>query len=353
MIQICTVEKSIFGKTPQGETVHSFLLRHKNGLTAKVLDFGGILNKLCVPDKDGNAVDVVLGFEDVGAYLDEDIYAGALVGRIAGRLSNGRFAIHGKTYQLPQNEGSTHLHGGVKGFDKRLWKAKIHRKEKHEVLELALHSPDGDEGYPGNLDVVVTYSLSDKNGIRIDLAAKTDRPTPFCPTSHAYFNLAGEGTGDICDHILQIDANTITAMGAGFLPTGNMVKTTPGVNDFIQAAPVRKIVKSPDQVHGAMYRLNTSPDQHEKKAMLQDPESGRTMHVYTNAPGIQLYTGSGLNTKTRGKSGVSYGPFAGMCLECQGFSDAPHHLQFEPIWLYPDKPFFQYVEYRFENKKTD
>ncbi|MDN5210862.1 aldose epimerase family protein [Fulvivirgaceae bacterium BMA12] len=352
MSLMCTVEKSIFGKTPQGEVVRSFLLRHKNGLAAKVLDFGGILNALYIKDPDGNAVDVVLGFEDVRAYLKEDIYAGALVGRIAGRLSNGRFTMQGKTYQLPQNEGSTHLHGGVRGFDKRLWEAKIRRKGKHEALELTLHSPNGEEGYPGNLDVTVTYSLSDENGIRIDMEAKTDHPTPFCPTSHAYFNLAGEGVGDICDHILQIDADTITEMGASFLPTGNMVKTTPGINDFTQAAPVRKIVKSSDQVHGAMYKLNASSDGHQRKAMLQDQASGRTMHVYTNAPGIQLYTGSGLNTRTRGKSGVSYGPFAGICLECQGFSDAPHHPQFEPIWLYPNEPFFQYVEYRFE-KKTD
>ena len=346
----CKIEKTLFGNGPNGENVHCYTLARKKGLIAKVIDFGGILTELHVPDANGNYTDVVLGFDNVGSYLEENIYAGAIVGRTAGRITNGRFKINNKTYLLPQNEGTTHLHGGKEGFDKKLWDAEIVKMEGHEALKLSYYSLDGEEGYPGNVHITVTYSLTSDNGIRIDFEARTDRTTPLCPTSHAYFNLGGEGSGDILGHILQINSDEIIEVNQKFLPTGRIKKTVVGQNDYRNPVPVSQMVlRGKGHVHGGMYLLKGNKGILTKVASLSEPKSGRTMYVYTTAPYLQLYTGSFLNTVSKGKSGETYGKFAGMCMECQGFSDALNHNGFESILVHPNKPFWQTVEYRFNN----
>ncbi|WP_223551882.1 aldose epimerase family protein [Aestuariivivens sp. NBU2969] len=345
----CKIKKSKFGQSPAGDLIYCYELKHANGLIAKVINFGGILTELYVPDKFGKYANVVLGFQDVHSYLKENIYAGAIIGRVAGRLTKGKFNDGKKTYQLTQNEGETHLHGGIKGFDKSLWGSKIVTKNKSEVLELTYHSPNGEEGYPGNVSMKVTYSLTKENGIRIEYEATTDELTPLCPTNHSYFNLAGEGKGTILNHLLTIDSELIAEVDQNYLPTGNLKKTVADITDYKKAAPIERMAKIATYAHGEMYLLDNFTKDLKKVASLQEPKSGRTMNVFTDAIGMQLYTGLFLNTTSKGRSGAAYKPFSGVCFECQGFSDAPNHKTFASIFLHPDECFKQVTEYRFEN----
>lgn len=340
------IEKSEFDITPEGEKVHCYTLSRKGGLVAKILNFGGILTELHVPDSKGKYVDVVLGFNDVDTYLKENIYAGTIIGRIAGRVAKGELRIDDKTYWLAQNEGTTHLHGGIEGFDKKLWDAKIVTKDGDEALKLSYYSQDGEEGYPGNMDISVTYSLTEKDGIRIDFEAEMDCPTPICMTNHSYFNLGGEGVGDINAHIIQINSGSIVEVDQNFLPTGKVKKVIPGISDFRKPSKIESMLKSIDRFHGAMYVLDSVNDWG-KAASIYEPKSGRTMNVYTNAPGMQLYTGLFLDTISAGKSGKGYKAFAGVCFECQGFPCAFDHKSLKTIALLPGKRFKQSTEYRF------
>ncbi len=344
----CQIKKSIFGTAPNGEKVFLYTLTGNNGLIAKIISLGGILKELHVPDNNGNYANVVLGFDNIAAYLEENIYAGAIVGRIAGRLTKGKLKIGEKTYRLPQNEGETHLHGGVKGLDKRLWEALIVQTIDGEALKLSYHSPDGEEGYPGNLDITVTYSLTPENGIRIDFEARTDKPTALCPTNHTYFNLAGEGIGNICNHIVRIASDLIVEVGQDFLPTGNFKDVTFGINDFREPAPIAQVLqRDSQQAHGDFYILKDSNGILRKVASVDEPKNGRLMEVFTNTLGLQFYTGSFLGTKAKGKSGAAYGKYAGVCLECQRFPNAQNHAGLKSIILVPEERFYQSTEYRF------
>ena len=346
----CTIEKSYFGLTPTGNPVYEYTLKHKNGLLAKVINFGGILTELNVADRYGNHSNVVLGFQDVKSYLKENIYAGAIVGRIAGRLAKGKYRFKDKEYQLTQNEGETHLHGGAKGLDKRIWNAKIVMIDDCEVLELKYFSREGEEGYPGNLNIKVTYSLTDKKGIRIDYEAESDKLCPVCLTNHTYFNLLGEGVRNISNHRIQINSDAVIEVGENYLPTGKIKKVDAHYNDFRKPDFLTKMTKSTldKNSHGALYILKNNGKDVIRVASVLEPESGRIMKVFTNTPYMQLYTGLFLNTKSLGRSGNTYGKFSGFCMECQGFSDAPNHEIFNPIWLLPGENFRQSTEYRFK-----
>lgn len=343
----CKIIKSEYGFTPKNEKVYCFTLSVRKGLTAKIINLGGILTELHVPDSFGNYEDVVLGFNNLETYLDENIYAGAIVGRIAGRLTNGKFNLNGKSYQLTRNEQFTHLHGGNKGLDKKLWEPEIIKIDGNEALMLRYQSPEWEEGYPGNLDISVVYSLTPENGLCIKIEAVTDHVTPFCPTNHSYFNLAGKASKIVVDHLIQIDSELIAEVNEDFLPTGKIKPVEPLLNDFRQAVRLGDRVKKLYKSHGDLYLLKPSGNRQVKIANLLEPYSGRNMEIYTTASCLQFYTGTGLQTNGVGKTGHQYGKFAGVCFECQEFADAPNHKNFKSNFIYPNKVFGQTTEYRF------
>ncbi len=344
-----SIVETSFGRTPSGEQVSLFIISRRDGLKACITNFGGIVTELHTKDQYGNYEDVVLGFDNIETYLEENIYAGAIVGRIAGRLTNGQLRIRNKTYQLPQNEGQNHLHGGIEGLDKKVWEAEIIESNEGQSLKLVLLSPDGEEGYPGNLHVEVEYSLTSKNGLRIYFKATTDQPTPVCLTNHSYFNLAGAGNGNVLDHQIAIDSQAIVEVDQNMIPTGKMLNVASTSNDLRKPVCLGDIVEDIHLSHGANYITEGDGECH-KVAELVHPNSGRRMEVWSTTSSIQLYTGRYLNTK-KGKAGKNYKKFSGLCLECQGFSDAPNHDTFKSIILNPEEEFTQSVEYRFITAK--
>lgn len=341
------IEVSSFGKAPSGEEAKLFTLSN-NKIVVKITNFGGIINQLHVPDSNGQMADVVLGFNTIDDYLEENIYAGAIVGRIAGRLTNGEFTIEGKYYNVTKNEGNNHLHGGCVGFDKKLWNAEIITINGTEALKLSCFSPDGEEGYPGNLNVSVTYSITNENGLLIEYVATTDKATPVCLTNHSYFNLSGEQHGDVLNHLLKINSSYTVEVDKFLLPTGNVLPVDK-FNDLRQSVLVKKLLAKIYFEHGDNYLLREKSDRRNFKevAQLEDTFSGRIMKVFTTAQNIQLYSGMGLNSKSTSKYDINYKKFAGICLECQDFSDATKFADFKPIILYPNKIFNQSTEYRF------
>ena len=295
------IKRHIFGKTLSGETAYLYTLKNKNGSVAKITDFGAIVTALWVPDKNGTLENVVLGFNDPIAYEKANIYAGAIVGRIAGRLSQGKFNIGDTTYQVAQNEGTTHLHGGIKAMDKKLWQAQPKMTESGEALELSYFSPDGEEGYPGNVQIRVTYTLTDGNELRISIRAKTDATTPLCLTNHTYFNLSGSQNEDISNHRITINAEEYAEVDQDFCFTGRKIKVQNDINDFRKGVAMGDYQKQSGD-HGAMYLLNN-----DKKlssvAKVIEPTSQRVLEVRTTQPCLQYYNGKYLDTSIESSTG--------------------------------------------------
>lgn len=341
------IKVSGFGKLPLGEEAKLFTIK-RGSITAKITNFGGIITELHIPDRNGNIADVVLGFKNIEAYLKENIYAGAIVGRIAGRLSNAEFIIDKTIYKVTKNERNHHVHGGHKGFDKRLWEAEIIKIGDYEALKLYYFSEDGEEGYPGNLKVSIIYSIDDDNGLKMEYHATTDKATPLSLTNHSYFNLAGEGNGDILNHLIKIDADYTVEVDENLLPTGKILPVINNVNNLKEEKLVKDIVSKVYLEHGDNYLVNTDEAVIKEVATIKESDSGRIMKVFSSAPNLQFYSGIGLNTLSKGKSGTKYSKFAGMCLECQGFSDALKHNNFESIILHANSVFHQTVIYRFK-----
>jgi aldose 1-epimerase len=329
-----------------GQPVYEFVLTNGR-MTAKFISYGGILRELLVPDKIGAKADVVLGFDNLQGYLAGHPYFGCITGRVCNRIAKGRFAIDGKEYTLATNNGPNSLHGGAKGFDKRVWKGEY---VPDNGVRFTYRSPDGEEGYPGNLDVSVTYFITPSNEWKIEYEAKTDKPTPVSLTQHAYFNLAGHESGDILGHELQLMANRFTPTDATLIPTGELrpVQGTPF--DFTKAKPLGKdLTAAGGDPMGFDLNYVITPGRKwpSLAAKLKDPKSGRTMEVYTTEPGIQLYTGNFLDGKNIGKGGAIYKQYAGVCLECQLFPDAVNHPEFMSPVLVPEKTYRQTTIYKF------
>ena len=329
-----TLEEREFGKLQDGRAVQLYVLRNSHGMVAKVMSYGALLTELHVPDRNGAVTNVVLGFDNLQSYINGHPFFGATTGRVANRIAKARFRIDGQEYQLASNEGANHLHGGLRGFDKVLWGAKPVRVEKNAVaVQFHYLSRDGEEGYPGNLDVRVTYTLTDNNELRIDYEAITDKATIINLTNHSYFNLSG--AGDILDHEVTIAAERYTPIDEQLLPTGQIanVKETP--LDF--TAP-RRVGERIDQLkpkpggYDHNFVLNSEGKSLAFAARLRDPKSGRIMEVHTTEPGIQLYTGNFLDGSQRG-FGTTYTKHSGLCLETQHFPDAPNHPNFPSIVL--------------------
>jgi len=340
-----------FGKLPTGETVEEFALTNARGMTLKLITYGGTITELHVPDRRGMTADVVLGFNDLAGYLGSHPYFGCIAGRVSGRITSGKFTLDGRNYQLLVNDPPNHLHGGVTGFDKRLWHAQVIKDSKDAVgVHLKYRSPDGEEGYPGNVDVTLTYFLDQENEVCICYTAVTDQPTPLSLTNHSYFNLAGEGSGTIENHLLQVSSSEISQTDAQMTLLGARSPVKGKANDFRRPTRLGDAIPGLLNSHGDNYLLAQPARKFEHAARLEDPTSGRVMEVLTTENCLQVYTGVSLDGSLVGKSGRPYPKFGGLCLECQGYPDGVNHPEMGDIILRPGEVYHQTTVYRFSNK---
>ncbi len=352
-----TISKSPWGTLP-GTAIDLYTLTNKNGLEAKITNYGGIVVSLNTPDKNGKMEDVVLGFETLDAYVKDSPYFGCIVGRYGNRIAKGQFELKGKTYTLAKNDGENHLHGGVKGFDKVVWEAVADTSSGEAALNLTYVSPDGEEGYPGNLEVRVVYTLTNQDELKITYFATTDRQTPVNLTHHGYFNLTGGAKRDILSHKLSINASGFLPVDSGLIPTGELrgldgtpfnFKTPKAIGDDINFNdPQLLVAKGYD--HTWLLPTHKPGGQPELAATVFEPESGRYMEVWTTEPGIQFYSGNFLDGKLRGKGGVVYNQRWGLCLETQHFPDSPNRLNFPSTILVPGDHYSSTTIYKFSVK---
>ena len=325
-----------FGEIPESGTVDAWTMTSRGGLVLEVITLGGIVRQLLAPGRDGTIDDVVLGFNDLASYVEGHPYFGAITGRAAGRIANAAFTLDDTTYQLSRNEPPNHLHGGRRGFDKRIWNAApVDRADGAPSLRLTYLSPDGGEGYPGDVDVAVAYTVTDRNEFLVETEATSDRTTPLCMTDHSCFNLAGEGAAPVADHRLEIFADETAPVDKQLILTGRLEATASG-NDFRRARRVGDAIPMLFEQHGDMYRLPAhGAEERVTSAWLKDPATRRVLTVSTTERYLQFYTGSHLIETRPGKLGKAYGPFAGLCLECQGYADAANEAMRAETLLYP------------------
>lgn len=341
------IKNNQFGLMPDGERIQIFSLDNDQAMEVRIINYGGIIASIKVPDRDGKVDDVVLGHDSLEGYLNRSRYFGALIGRFANRIARGRFTLSGIGYQLAINNGHNHLHGGVRGFDKIVWEAQV----IDEGVQLNYLSKDGDEDYPGNLSATVTYRLNDANELRIDYYATTDRDTIINLTNHSYFNLAGRGT--ILNHELQIEADAFTPIDETLIPTGEIrnVKGTP--LDFTSPTAIGARIGNHDQQlrfaggYDHNFVLRGDPGRLRTAARVYEPQTGRVMEVFTTQPGLQFYSGNFLDGTLVGKSGRAYTKNSGCCFETQHFPDSPNQPHFPATVLRPDEKYHHTTIYRF------
>ncbi len=352
-----TIRKESFGKTASGAQIDLYTLSNKKGMEVAITNFGATVVALKVPDRAGKVTDVVLGFDTLEGYENGTAYFGATVGRYGNRIGGGQFSIDGKTYTLPKNNGNNTLHGGIVGFNKKVWKA-IAGKDS-ESLEMSYLSVDGEEGFPGNLSVKVVFTLpADRNELKIDYTATTDQDTVLNLTNHSYFNLAGEGNGDILDHVLMLHAKRFTPVDKTLIPTGELRDVAGTPLDFTTATAIgKRISENYEQlVFGKGYDHNwvLARAEGEKGLTLAteayDPKSGRKLEVLTTEPGVQFYSGNFLDGSAKGKGNKAYGQRAAFCLETQHFPDSPNHPNFPGTLLKPNSVFHSQTVFRFSAK---
>ncbi|HWY06800.1 MAG TPA: aldose epimerase family protein [Candidatus Acidoferrales bacterium] len=354
-----SVQIQPFGPIASGEKTDLYILRNSRGMAVAISNYGATVVSIKVPDRTGKFEDVVLGYESAKEYEDGTAHFGGTVGRYANRIAHGSFTLAGKTYTLPKNNGENTLHGGLLSFDKKMWAAKEVPSKEGEAVEFTYVSPDGEEGFPGTMTVTVVFTLlNNKDELRIDYAASTDKPTVVNLTNHSYFNLAGQGNGDILSQTLQLNASKFTPVDAGLIPTGELrdVKNTPF--DFTRPVAIGERINGADEQLklGRGYDHNWVLDRKagfsgiELAAVARDPKSGRVLEVLTTEPGIQFYTGNFLDGTAHGKGGNVYQQRYAFCLETQHFPDSPNHPGFPSTTLFPSKPFHSTTIFRFSVK---
>jgi aldose 1-epimerase len=351
------VNKESFGQA-DGRDVNIYTLTNAHGVEARITNYGGILVSLKVPDRAGHVDDVVLGYDNLDAYVKNNSpYFGALIGRYGNRIGKGRFTLNGVEYKLATNNGENHLHGGVKGFDKVVWSARPLPTKAGPALELTYQSRDGEEGYPGHLTVRVVYTLTNNNELKLDYSATTDKDTVVNLTHHSYFNLAGQGEGDILSHQLMINATRFTPVDEGLIPTGELksVKGTPF--DFTQPTAIGARISAADEqlARGKGYDHNFALDGPagglRLAARVLEQTTGRTMEVWTTEPGLQFYSGNFLDGTITGKGGKVYNQRYGFCLETQHFPDSPNKPNFPSTVLRKGGRYHTATVYRFSVRK--
>src|SRR5438067_11606165 len=334
------IKKEAFGNTSDGP-VDVYTIANSHGMEVRVTNYGGIIVLLRVPDKKGMPGDVVLGYDNLDGYLKNSPYFGAIVGRHGNRIANGKFTLDGVDYHLAKNNGPNSLHGGLKGFDKVIWHAEPFTNKEGSGLVLTYTSKEGEEGYPGNLKIKITYTVTDQNELQIDYEATTDKATPVNLTNHSYFNLAGQGNGDILKHEVEINADRFTPVDATLVPTGELreVKGTP--LDFRKPTAIGARINTDDEQmkfgkgYDHNFVLNGKGKGPHLAARVHEPTSGRVMEVWTTEPGVQFYTGNFLDGSNKGKGGKVYKHRYGFCLETQHFPDSPNQPKFPSTVLKP------------------
>ncbi len=342
----CNVEKSGFGITPEGDSVTLYTLKNENDLLVKITDFGGIITEIHTKDRNGKMGNIVLGFDNLEQYTEENPYFGALIGRFGNRIAMAKFSLDGKDYQLEANNGKNALHGGLKGFDKVVWDAEIISSDSSAALKLMYLSQDGEEGYPGNLTVTVTYELLPDQLI-ISYEAETDKATVLNLTNHSYFNLAGEG--NILDHILYINASKYTPVDSTLIPTGELANVEGTPFDFRKPTIIGKRIQEVggDPVgYDHNYVIDDNAGEMRIAAKAMDPLSGRWLEVSTTEPGVQFYSGNFLNG-TLVSGGDPIEQYEGFCLETQHFPDSPNQPNFPTTVLRPGAQFFSQTIFKF------
>ncbi|RAO99161.1 aldose epimerase [Petrotoga sp. 9PW.55.5.1] len=345
-------EKTFWGYTTEGIPVDLYTLRNDKKVMVQVTNYGASLVSLYTPDKNGNIEDVVLGFDSVVDYeklTPYNPFFGATIGRYANRIRKGQFSLDGKTYSLSQNNGVNHLHGGIKGFQKQIFKATPFVTPEEISIQFKRLSHDGEEGYPGNLKVSITYTLTKNNELKITYKATTDKTTIVNLTNHSYFNLTGEGNGDILDHQLMIAASRYTPVNETLIPTGDLLPVKDTLFDFTSPVslrdPIAKLKKLSFEGYDHNFVLDKNGENISLAAKISEPLTGRVMEIYTTEPGIQLYTGNFVDTY--GKEGKYYGKYSGLALETQHFPDSPNQQDFPSTILKPGELYFSQTIYRF------
>jgi aldose 1-epimerase len=344
------IEKSIYGKLPDGTQVDLYTLTNSHGLVCKIINFGGVITELHVPDRNGKTADVVLGFDGLESYDKPGPYYGAILGRVANRIAKGRFTLDGHTFTLAVNNGPNHLHGGIRGFDKKVWHAETVTRPDAVSLRLTYTSPDAEEAYPGTLKAVVTYTLNDKNELRTDYEAATDKATPVNLSNHTYWNLAGAGEGQVLDQVLTLAADHYTPFDKNQIPTGEIALVKGSVFDFTSPTAIGAhfpdFTNSPPK-YDNNFVINGGGKQLTFAARVLEPHSGRVLEVWTDTPGVQLYTPDYGNNSTPSKHGAIYRGYGAFCLETQQFPDTINHPEFPQSTLHPGETYRRTTVWRF------
>jgi aldose 1-epimerase len=353
-----TITKADFGITPDGKPVEIYTLKNDAGAEARIMTYGGIVQSLKMPDKNGTLADVVLGFDTLDGYTSASYlkgcpYFGALIGRYGNRIGGAKFTLEGQTYTLATNNNGNMLHGGWKGFDKVVWTARPMPTTHGPALILTYFSKDGEEGFPGNLEVTAIYTLTDKNALKLEFTAKTDKSTVVNLTHHSYFNLGGQGNGDILGHLVYINANLTTPVDAGLITTGAFADVTGTPFDFRTPTAIGAHINDTNTVlqYGPGYDhnwvINNPPGQLGLQARVKDPASGRVMEVWSDQPGLQFYAGNFLDGSLTGKDGKVYQRRSAFCMEPQHFPDSPNHANFPSVELKPGQVYHNTIIYKF------
>jgi aldose 1-epimerase len=350
-----TISSKPFGKSPKGEEITLFTLSLPEKISLSVINLGATWTNLFIPDRNGKMDDVLLGFESLDGffhkdYLDNYCYIGSTVGRVAGRATDNSFSLDGKTYLLPLNQGDTHLHGGIEGWDKKVWRFETEENETSVSVKFTYHSPDGEENYPGAVAIEVTYKLDFTGKLSINYKGSTDTKTVLNPTNHFYINLSGDFNQDIEENLFQVQADKFLPMNEKSLPTGELKPVDGTVFDFRKKKVLKKALLSGDpqiSLAGGIDHCFVLNGENES-AILSDPKSGRILKLYTTSPGLQVYTGNYLNGSFKGKNDIAFGKRAAICLECQHFPDSHNHAHFPSIVLEKDQKFESSTSFIFE-----
>lgn len=342
-----------FGQTPNNEAVTLYTLKNSKGMEVQIMNYGAIITKIMVPDKNKVIEDVVLGFDSVADYIKDSPYFGAVVGRYGNRIAGGKFNLDGKNYSLAAQNNGQHLHGGLKGFDKKVWKT---LSQKPGSLTLSYLSKDGEEGFPGNLEVQVTYTLTEDNAIAMDYTAKTDQATVLNICNHSYFNLTGNVKRDVLDHTIQLNAPFFIPVDKVLIPTGEVKSVKGGPFDFTSPKKIGLEINAADEQiafgggYDHCYAFDKAPGAYAKIAHVEEPVSGRVMEVFTTEPGVQFYTGNNLDGHLIGKYGAKYNKRTGFCLETQHYPDSPNKPNFPSTVLRPGETYTSKTVYQFSVK---
>lgn len=353
-LPMVTIEKEAYGTTPEGEVVDLFRMQNENGMEISVITYGGIITSWTAPDRNGNYQDINLGYTSLDQYIESNPYFGAIIGRYGNRIAGGKFSLDGTDYTLATNDGSNHLHGGLKGFDKVVWSAEAQPGEGQASLKLSYTSADMEEGYPGELTVVVTYTLTNDNSLVVDYQAETTRPTIVNLTQHAYFNLSGDFSRTILDHEIQIQANEYLPVDETLIPTGELAPVGGTPFDFRIAKAIGKEIEEEDDqlIKGKGYDhcWVLTGTGNRKVASAYHPASGRYLEVFSNEPAIQFYSGNFLDGTLPAKGGGTYGHRTGFCLETQHYPDSPNQPAFPSVRLNPGETYSSQTTFKLSAK---